>query len=102
MIRKIGDAEASTGGLDGFLNPVNIGTMDPPPRTFGMLFDCHEKEIEIFLYSPQKNVANMLWFRQFFQHVADGCFVLRDKPQEEFASVIHDHWKSQSPESSPL
>jgi hypothetical protein len=67
-----------------------------PSGFFGMLFDCYEKGVEISLYSPQPHVANMLWFRQFFKHVADNCFVLQEKPREEFVPVIHENWKSKT------
>ena len=68
-----------------------------PSGFFGMLFDCHEKGVEISLYSPLPHVVNMLWFRQFFNHVADSCFVLREEPREEFVPVIHENWKNQTP-----
>jgi hypothetical protein len=68
-----------------------------PSGFFGMLFDCYEKGVAVSLYSPLPHVANMLWFRQFFKHVADNCFVLREEPREEFVPVIHENWKSETP-----
>lgn len=52
-----------------------------PSGFFGMLFDWHEKGIEIFLYRPQQNVANMLWFRRFFEHQEEGRFILSSEPK---------------------
>lgn len=43
---------------------------------FGMLFDWHEKGVQIRLYSPQPNVRRMMWFSRFFEAVADDCYVL--------------------------
>ena len=68
-----------------------------PSGFFGMLFDCYEKGVDISLYSPQPHVANMLWFRQFFNHVADNCYVLREEPREEFVPVTHENWDSKTP-----
>jgi anti-anti-sigma regulatory factor len=53
-----------------------------PSGFFGMLFDWHEKGVSIRLYSPQPRVANMLWFRQFFEPVTNGAFLLQDEPKE--------------------
>jgi hypothetical protein len=52
-----------------------------PSGFFGMLFDWHEQGIEIYLYKPQHNVGNMLWFRRFFEHQEDGRFVLCSEPK---------------------
>ena len=57
-----------------------------PSGFFGMLFDWHEKGTEIFLYTPQPNVGNMLWFRRFFEHQEDGRYLLSHIPQFELAS----------------
>jgi len=72
-----------------------------PSGFFGMLFDCYEKGVEIFLYSPLPHVANMLWFRQFFNHVSGSCFVLHEVPREEFVPVVHENWKNQTPWNEP-
>jgi anti-anti-sigma regulatory factor len=53
-----------------------------PSGFFGMLFDWHEKGVSIRLYSPQPRVANMLWFRQFFEPVTNGAHLLQDEPKE--------------------
>jgi len=56
-----------------------------PSGFFGMLSDWHDQGIDIYLYRPQKNVARMLWFRQFFQETDPGCYRLlseqKDPPQ---------------------
>lgn len=45
-----------------------------PSGFFGMLYDWQEKGIELRLYHPQPNVANMLWFRKFFDSIGDGTY----------------------------
>lgn len=57
-----------------------------PSGFFGMLFDWHEKGTAIFLYTPQPNVGNMLWFRRFFEHQEDGRYLLSHEPQIALAS----------------
>ncbi len=56
-----------------------------PSGFFGMLFDWHERGVAIRLYTPQPRVANMLWFRQFFDHEADGSYRLLSEPKELLA-----------------
>ncbi|MBW3540659.1 MAG: STAS domain-containing protein [Planctomycetes bacterium] len=51
-----------------------------PSGFFGMLYDWHEHGIDMRLYTPQPNVAAMLWFRKFFEHEGDGSFVLHSEP----------------------
>src|SRR5579864_9729872 len=53
-----------------------------PSGFFGMLFDWHERGVAIRLYTPQPRVANMLWFRQFFEHETNGSFLLQSEPKE--------------------
>lgn len=62
-----------------------------PSGFFGMLYDWHERGISIFLYSPQHNVANMLWFRKFFEHVGEDCHRLR-AAREEVLPGVPDEW----------
>lgn len=57
-----------------------------PSGFFGMLYDWQEKGIEIRLYSPQPNVAEMLWFRQFFELTEDGSYLLQREPKEEMVA----------------
>ena len=47
-----------------------------PSGFFGMLFDWHEKGVQIQLYSPQPHVGQMLWFRRFFQPVSSDGYLL--------------------------
>lgn len=47
-----------------------------PSGFFGMLFDWHEKGVQIHLYSPQPQISGMLWFRRFFQPVGDDIYLL--------------------------
>jgi len=68
-----------------------------PSGFFGMLFDWHERGVEMRLYSPQPNVANMLWFRRFFEHEGDGTWALTSEPTSELTSVgnawqDHSRW----------
>jgi hypothetical protein len=63
-----------------------------PSGFFGMLFDWHERGTTIFLYSPQPNVAKMLWFRQFFEPVGDGCYELQGEPKYELAVESTSEW----------
>ena len=47
-----------------------------PSGFFGMLFDWHEKDVCVRLYTPQPHVAKMLWFQKFFREVEQGAFQL--------------------------
>jgi hypothetical protein len=47
-----------------------------PSGFFGMLYDWHDMHVCIRLYSPQPQIMKMLWFRKFFQPVADGVYQL--------------------------
>lgn len=64
-----------------------------PSGFFGMLFDCHEKGTSVFLYSPQPNVGNMLWFRQFFGHQSDNRYRLQSEPITEYVSAGASGWQ---------
>lgn len=66
-----------------------------PSGFFGMLYDWHDQGVEIYLYSPQPNVARMLWFRKFFDHLCDGCYVLLSEPKPEV--VPGATWSGASP-----
>lgn len=64
-----------------------------PSGFFGMLFDWHEKGVAIHLYSPQPNVASMLWFRKFFANSAgDNGHMLRDDPQRTAPTAGRHTW----------
>jgi hypothetical protein len=56
-----------------------------PSGFFGMLFDWHERGVAIRLYTPTARVANMLWFRQFFEHETNGSYLLQSEPKESLA-----------------
>ena len=64
-----------------------------PSGFFGMLFDWHERGTEIRLYTPQPNVAAMLWFRQFFRHEENGSYLLTQEPQMEMIPNIANEWE---------
>ncbi|WP_166821434.1 STAS domain-containing protein [Thalassoroseus pseudoceratinae] len=68
-----------------------------PSGFFGMLYDWQEKGIEIRLFSPQPNVAEMLWFRQFFDLTEDGSYLLQSEPKEDMVATepvaeVPDEW----------
>lgn len=49
-----------------------------PSGFFGMLFEWYDAGLQIRLYSPQENVAQMLWFRMFFAHEEGESYRLCD------------------------
>ncbi len=49
-----------------------------PSGFFGMLFEWYEQGLKVRLYSPQKNVEQMLWFRMFFSSEEEGAYKLND------------------------
>ena len=59
-----------------------------PSGFFGMLYDWHQKGAAIRLYTPKAHVQNMLWFRQFFDHVGDGCFKLLTESKQPYMAAI--------------
>ncbi len=67
-----------------------------PSGFFGMLYDWHEKGVTMRLYTPQPNVANMLWFRRFFDHIADGCHLLISEPKVDFMQETQPAWSSEA------
>lgn len=54
-----------------------------PSGFFGMMFDWLEQGIPVRLYTPQPNVANMLWFRQFFLLASEGVYDMVAEPKAE-------------------
>ncbi len=50
-----------------------------PSGFFGMLFEWYDAGVRIRLYSPQDNVAQMLWFRMFFEHDGNDTYRLSDE-----------------------
>ena len=75
-----------------------------PSGFFGMLCDWHDRGKTMYLYSPQPNVARMLWFRQFFEHVGDDCFALtyvmheNQKMAEPLEYAADNHWTTALPD----
>lgn len=65
-----------------------------PSGFFGMLYDWHEKGIAMRLYTPQRHVANMLWFRQFFYEESDGCHVLQSEPKQDLVAQTQFDWNN--------
>jgi len=71
-----------------------------PSGFFGMLYDLYEKGIAVTLYSPQPNVASMLWFKQFCLHTEDGRYLLKsdlttaqEKPSDEEIRAEKEKWE---------
>lgn len=78
-----------------------------PSGFFGMLYDLYEKGIIVTLYSPQPNVAGMLWFKQFCQHTEDGRYLLKsdhlleqEKLSEEQHRAEKEKWEKSLKQSS--
>jgi anti-anti-sigma regulatory factor len=70
-----------------------------PSGFFGMLCDWHDRGYRMCLFSPQPNVARMLWFRRFFEHSGDDCFSLTyaihngEQPVEVVEYANDDRWE---------
>ena len=69
-----------------------------PSGFFGMLFDWYEQGVRIRLFSPQPNVARMLWFNRFFETVSEGCHELRadtQSPEKDYmsANTVSSDWE---------
>ncbi len=62
-----------------------------PSGFFGMLYDWFERDVSVHLYTPQPNVANMLWFRQFFSHQGNGQFQLVNPASRELMPTSNGH-----------
>ena len=78
-----------------------------PSGFFGMLHDWHERGIAVRLYSPQPNIQMMLWFRQFCDHIAGGCFLLLSEPKQEMKLSPQPEWDEEpswkdAPSEEPL
>ena len=52
-----------------------------PSGFFGMLYDYTDRGVAVRLYSPQPHVAEMLWFREFFELADNETFTLTVKAQ---------------------
>ena len=66
-----------------------------PSGFFGMIFDWQERNIQINLYEPQPNVANMLWFRQFFDHVGNGRHLMLTEAKFDYVPSAKSSWKNE-------
>ncbi len=64
-----------------------------PSGFFGMLFDWYERGAPMRLYTPQPNVAAMLWFRQFFRHETGGSYVLTPELQQAMVPDVANEWE---------
>jgi hypothetical protein len=69
-----------------------------PSGFFGMLFDWHELGVAIRLFTPQARVANMLWFRQFFNSESNGAYLLQSEPKEMLAFDDSCDWNDEEEE----
>jgi hypothetical protein len=69
-----------------------------PSGFFGMLFDWHELGVAVRLYTPQARVANMLWFRQFFNSESHGAYLLQSEPKEMLAFDDSCDWNDEEEE----
>ena len=68
-----------------------------PSGFFGLLFDWREKGIRIQLFNPQPHVQRMLWFQQFLQPVAAGCFLLLSEPKQPYRAGLTPAWATTGP-----
>lgn len=66
-----------------------------PSGFFGMLYDWHDQGVSIRLYSPKEHVQNMLWFRQFFDEVSEGCFKLLREERETLVVQSEPEWSDE-------
>lgn len=64
-----------------------------PSGYFGMLFDWKDRGVDMYLFDPQPNVRNMLWFRQFTERVAENAYRLTSVAQEELRPEGVGHWE---------
>ena len=71
-----------------------------PSGFFGMLFDWKERGVEVFLFDPQPNVRNMLWFRQFAEPLGDAAYQLTAHAQEELRPEGVGHWEDELEEDA--
>ncbi len=69
-----------------------------PSGFFGMLFDLHEKRgMTVSLYTPQPNVLQMLWFRQFMVPLEGGQYLLDCDPAERLIQEDVPAWAEDEP-----
>ena len=68
-----------------------------PSGFFGLLFDWREKGIRVQLFNPQPHVQRMLWFQQFLQPVAKGCFLMLADPKQPYLAGSTPPWATTAP-----
>ncbi|VAX36682.1 hypothetical protein MNBD_PLANCTO02-115 [hydrothermal vent metagenome] len=70
-----------------------------PSGYFGMLYDLHEKRgVTVYLYTPQPNVEQMLWFQQFLLPTEEGTYLLHSEPAHQLLEEDASTWKEESPQ----
>lgn len=68
-----------------------------PSGFFGLLYDWREKGIRVQLFNPQPHVQRMLWFQQFMQPIAKGCFLLLAEPKQPYQAGSTPPWATTAP-----
>lgn len=66
-----------------------------PSGFFGMLSDWHDKGVDMYVYTPQENVAKMLWFRRFFDEISDGCYKLLSEQKDDLVLQPQSTWNDE-------
>lgn len=61
-----------------------------PSGFFGMLGEWKDRGVEIAIKGVQPNVAEMLWFRQFFTERRPGYYGLESEPKFSADAVLRD------------
>ena len=59
-----------------------------PSGFFGMLSEWKDRGICISIKGVQKNVANMVWFQQFFLEASPGLYHLQHEPKFEMNTIF--------------
>jgi hypothetical protein len=57
-----------------------------PSGFFGMLYDYTERGVTMRVFNPLPHVQDMLWFREFFDHLGDGVFCLSLRQQTSMSN----------------
>ncbi len=68
-----------------------------PSGFFGLLFDWREKGVRIQLFNPLPHVQRMLWFQQFLEPIANGCFLLLSEPKQPYEAGLTPSWATTRP-----
>ena len=59
-----------------------------PSGFFGMLSEWNDRGVGISIQGVQENVANMVWFQQFFIESSPGFYRLQGEPQFEMNAIF--------------